>query len=681
MTKWEHIFLLTTLLTITVGVRAAARPDTLLMGKMFSYAASVDTTGVHNSRTFAYQRMELDVHRRNFLLMAVPSMYFLARNGQRHYLSEIYNEVLFHGLHQWEARTICDVTTIPHRSKAMPTILGYLTPELYSVTIFGQRMLSPFSHTNRRFYKYRVFYVRDGKVRIKFKPKVANTQLIEGTAVIDDETGRIVSTEFSGEYDMLRFHLDIVMGNEGVKTLLPSTIRLQARFSLLGNRIYGNYEARYDLPCPDTVLYGRHNDLAMMERLRPDTLTAGQQALYADRFNLNADPDSASASPKKARKDSMWKRIMWDVIGDNLLNRVKGTFGNDNQGYFRLNPLFNPLYLGYSPRRGITYQFDLRGSWRFSTNSEISARVKLGYSFKQHQVYYRIPVNYLFDRRHDGYVKVEVSNGNRITNTSVMEDIKDEKYDSIDWSKYKLDYFRDYRLQLTTHYDLSSHVGLEGGLIMHRRSAIDKSAFTEMALPTSYKSVAPFIEVEYRPLGYAGPILTCDYERSVNGLLGSTMSYSRWEFDGQYIHRLPCLRSLSMRAGFGFYTTKSSKSYFLDYTNFRENNVPGGWDDDWSGEFELLNSNWYNASEYYVRLNLTYESPLLLASWLPFIGHFVEKERIYASALDVRQLHPYLEVGYGFTTRLFSVGAFMANRNGKFDGAGCRFGFELFRDW
>ena len=56
-------------------------------------------------------------------------------------------------------------------------------------------------------------------------------------------------------------------------------------------------------------------------------------------------------------------------------------------------------------------------------------------------------------------------------------------------------------------------------------------------------------------------------------------------------------------------------------------------------------------------------------------------ERIYVNALFVEHLTPYIEYGYGFTNRFFSMGIFMATRNKEFDGFGCRFGFELFRDW
>ena len=71
----------------------------------------------------------------------------------------------------------------------------------------------------------------------------------------------------------------------------------------------------------------------------------------------------------------------------------------------------------------------------------------------------------------------------------------------------------------------------------------------------------------------------------------------------------------------------------------------------------------------------------MLLSRAPFVGRYVEMERIYASALVVDGIYPYTEMGYGFTNRLFSIGLFVATRNAKYDGIGCRVGLELFRDW
>ena len=189
------------------------------------------------------------------------------------------------------------------------------------------------------------------------------------------------------------------------------------------------------------------------------------------------------------------------------------------------------------------------------------------------------------------------------------------------------------------------------------------------------------VGLTYRPWGNSGPVVALDYERGIRGFLGSDMEYERFEFDGQYNRRLSGLSSLQMRAGTGFYTHRGQGSYFLDYTNFRENNIPGGWNDEWACSFELLSRGWYNASKYYVRANVAYESPLLMLAWLPIAGRLIEKERIYVNALSVSRLHPYIEYGYGFTTRALSVGAFLAQKNWRIDGFTVRVGLELFRHW
>ncbi|MFW9601954.1 MAG: DUF5686 family protein, partial [Prevotella sp.] len=172
-----------------------------------------------------------------------------------------------------------------------------------------------------------------------------------------------------------------------------------------------------------------------------------------------------------------------------------------------------------------------------------------------------------------------------------------------------------------------------------------------------------------------------DYERGIKGFLGGNINYEKVECDAQWKLKLRRLECLQMRVGSGFYTLKGEHTYFLDYSNFRENHIPGGWNDDWSGEFELLNSNKYNDSKWYTRANITYENQLLFGARIPFVGHFIEMERVYASILGSQDCKPYVELGYGFTTRLFSMGIFMSNDSGVIKEFGCKFGFELFRHW
>ncbi|WP_311442206.1 DUF5686 family protein [Hoylesella enoeca] len=659
-----------------IGMAAKIRPDTLMIRRIYNYPQTVDTTGLYHSYTYSYRRHTIHVRKRNFTLLAVPSMYFIAHGDNRKYISEAYDKITFNGQRQFNTQRMITLTTIPHHRKTMPTLLKYLTPQIYNETIIENHLLSPFNRHNHVFYRYKVTFLLNGTARVSFKPRQNNTQLIRGTALVDYATGRVNEMTFSGEYDMINFSLHLIMGETERKSLLPEKCELSCNFKFIGNLTEAKYIAYYGLPkiLPDSIVDS--DDIALMKQVRPDTLDHEEQTIYDRYYEMAA---RKSATPVVEKKKNKLKTIFWDIIGDHLVNRIKSNFGDKDQGYIRINPIANPLYMGYSHRRGITYKFNIRSSYNFSDNSELWGVFKAGYSFKQHQFYMRVPMIYYYNKHHNGFLQLEFNNGDRINNTSVSDHIEDN--DRTRDYKPHLNTFKDMSLRVVNNYDISDKFGFQIGFILHRRTALNKAAFEQAGLTFRYRSFAPVVELEYRPFGWKGPILTLDYERSIRGSRQENTAYERWEIDGQYIRNMSRLQCLSLRLGTGFYTWKDHNSCFLDFANFRENNIPGGWNDEWSGEFELLSSKWYNESKYYVRANATYESPLLITSRLPWVGHFIETERIYVSALSVKQLHPYFELGYGFTTRLFSVGMFVANRNGKFSGFGCRFGLELFRHW
>lgn len=674
----RHTLLLLALLSVTSGVRAIDRDTWFLMRRVFRYAASIDTTAGAERSTYTYQKYHLHTVRRNAILLAVPTMYAVAHGGAREYVGESYDSVQVRGLYGLHPTRLLERTTIPHGRRTMPTLLRYLTPRLYDEALLDGYLLSPFHRRNRWYYRYRMDSVSRDTAFLSFRPRTHNTQLVEGRAKVEIWSGRVIEARISGEYDMIRFLLTADMGGEG-SALLPWQCRLDSRFRFLGNDITMSYAARYGLTdSPGTAVTDR-GDTTLMARVRPTPLTAHEHALFSQA--AARDTVAVDSSGVARRRRRTFAQRMWDNVGEHLLGRIKSNFGSRDQGYLRISPILNPLYLGYSGRRGLTYKFDIRGSYYLSANSLIEARLKAGYSFKQHQFYYNVPVTWYFNRRREGYVRVETGNGNRITNSTVADAVKQQQTDSIDWEKMNLYYFRDMYAKLTLNYDLSSRFGVEVALVTHRRTAIDPTGFEAAGRPTRYISSAPMIEVRYRPWGYAGPVFSVDYERGIKGLFRSNTAYERYEIDGQYKISPTRLSAVQLRLGTGFYTNRGKDAFFLDYTNFHDNRIPGGWNDDWANNFELLDANWYNASEYYVRSNVTYESPMLILSWVPLAGRFVEKERFYVNALVVRHLHPYVEYGYGFTTRLFSIGAFVAQRNGRFDGVGCKFGFELFRRW
>ena len=620
-----------------------------------------------------YERHHYSIVKRNPLLMCVPSLYHVSYGKDREFLTENYSTITFYkGKVVSDTRQL-ELSSMKRYRRTMPNLLTYLMPNIYNETMFRGNVLSPFYYQNRFFYKYSAVFFPDSTASIRFRPRTFNTQTVRGTAIVDSETGRVISTHFEGEYDMINFIVDVRMGDEGYASLLPAKSSLNARFSLLGNRLIAKHQAHFNRPSilPDT-LFDSH-DPVLMSLVRPDSLTEQEKELYAkreeSRQQQNREKEQEEETPSK---NNFIKDVLWDKIGDHILNRTKGNFGVDDRGWFRISPLLNPLYLEYSNRHGFTYRFDMRGAYDFNDNQELYTRIKLGYAFKVKQLYFNMPVEYTFDKKHGGLVKLEFGFGHRISNGEVAQHVLDVMGIEEWQGNGDIDDFKDSKIDINGHYDISNYWSVEVGASYHRRTAVNRKVYKALGVRASYRSFAPNIELQYRPLGWNGPVITADYERGIT---------ERWEFDVSHIFDMPSLRFLSLRAGCGFYSTSVDKYNFVDYSNFRENNLPGGWNDEWSGEFELLSRKWYNTSSYYLRANATYESPLMAISWLPFIGHFIEKERLYLGFLKTDNLKHYEEIGYGFTNRIFSIGAFVAFSEGKYKSFGMRFGFELFSHW
>lgn len=666
-----------------------------VLRRVFIFAVSVDSayfqrktsssTLLHREDTtvhFSYLRYKMNIARRNPTLLAVPSMYAVARGEQRHYYGESFYRVTKIGKTRPTMEQIAHVGNIPRQRMVMTSLLPYLTPTLYKPTLVDDYLLSPFHRQNAKFYRYSAQPASEGLTYLYFRPRRHNTQLVSGKALIVTATGRIVECRFSGEFDMIRFTAHTILGNDSSTALTPLVCEVESVFRFFGNKVVGQCVAHQHLAQPSDSLLSKKDPFVAMDSLRPDRLTPPEQFFYDSIHSAwQRDQEHRALVTDTVVHRPTWKVVLWDIIGNNVLNRVKSYFGDKNQGYVRLNPVLNPLYMGYSHRRGFIYKFDLRASYVFSDRAELNARLRAGYSFGQHRLYFRLPIFYYFNKPHNGYIRLEVSSGNRVYNQLLQRTLEGILPDSVKPGTSSVGDFKNNETRLVFNYDFSSRWSIQLGLLYQDYLALHPEIYRMLGFSTRYRSLAPLVELQWRPMGWEGPIITVDYDRGLKQIFHSNMDYERWEANFEYIHRLDRLRSIQMRVGAGMYSKGLKRNYFLNYENFHENNLPGGWNDDWSGEFELLNSDDYNFSNYYLRGNLTYESPLLLLSWLPWVGRVIELERIYISSLHTNMVRPYFELGYGFTTRLFSMGVFLSHRKGRFEGLGCKFGLELFRKW
>ena len=669
--------------------------DSLVMNRMYTFLRNYSDS-VENFTTNVYTKHLYQVHKRNPTIWVVPSMYTIA-NGQREFVSEEYSRFTFTGIDKYKNKKQVYCTTIPRNKRIMSVLLKYLTPNFYNVTIYEDHILSPFSQQNRIYYQYKTVKLSNHQVRLYFKPRyVRNTQLVRGKAIIDERTGRIEQVEMDGEFDMITFQTLCMLGGEGPRALLPKICQTNIEFIFGGNHITSQFEAVFDCPITLNDTVDVKGDFILMDSIRPMSLSKDEIRVYEEykrRKHINVEEeepqedsdtiivtkawekvDDTQHTPHKSHHNYL-KEIGWDIIGDNLLRSIKT---QSDKGYVKLSPILNPQYISYSQSKGLSYKLKLGTRYKFSNNAQINFNPQLGYNFKYREFYYTLPVHMIYNQRINAGIEAKLGNNNRIGSSIILDELKKKYGELPELDKKDLALFDDNYFLLKHHIQPIKWLRIETGVVFHKREAVNSKDMRNYGQQTKYYSLSPVIGITMHT-GKNLPTLSIDYERGLN-VNSNYLSYERWEADASMKHTLSRTRLLNMRVGGGLYT-KRKNDLFMDFSNFRDNNLPDGWDDDWTGNFQLLKSRMYNESKYYFRYNISYETPLLAAYAIPVVGRYVERERIYLSSLSIEHTRLYSELGYGFTCRYFSMGIFSSFINTEFKDLGCKFTFELFRRW
>ena len=644
--------------------------DSLLINRIWDYSRNYSEP-VNGIEENLYLRYTFGSQRRNPTLYLVPTMYTIAK-GERNFIGESYCRIKYRTPSDYDLRRQVVCGTIPRNRFTMSAMVSYITPNIYDISIYPESILSPFHRSNRYFYKYRVIQRIRNQAVIRFRPRINNTQLITGTAVVNTETGQVLSTTYEGDFDMISFKVNTVMNQNLGYQLLPVRSTIDAKFNFLGNKVSSTFTAIYNCPTtlPDSL--DEVDNRELMDSLRPIALQHQDKLMYQHYDSLNQITDTVSKDTVVNSKYNKMKEKLWDVINDNLI-----TSTHADAGAFSMNisPILNPQYIGYSKSRGLSYRLSLGMQYSWNTHRYLTLNPDFGYNFKLKQFYYTAPLRMNYNPKRNGYVEFVWANGNRISSGDLADDIKERIGDE----EVEVPEFKDEYFQLSNNINAFDWFEITTGIVYHRRRSTNRDLMRQIDLPEEYRSFAPTITMHLMPWR-KGPMLTVNYERSILNIFKSNLKYARWEFDASQKIKLSSLRLLNWRAGTGFYPTRHT-DYFVDYANFRDNNLPSGWQDEWTGQFQLLDSKWYNESNYYIRGHVSFESPLLALGWTPLIGHFVETEMIYASVLSIEHTHLYSEVGYGFTNRYFSTGIFASFLNHKFQEFGCKFTIELFKRW
>lgn len=725
------------------GETTVANPPTVIdvdtvVERVFSY---VQTQGLRPQpfTSEVYVRHTLQTKRSNVLMRYVPGMFKLER-GTNSYFGESFARYRFNPPIEVYKKDIAAYTTMPYLRPTSDRWIGRYSLSIYAPNLFTDRILSPLNRRNRHYYRYAIsrdddcrsdscrdtadsYQVSPKQVRIHVRPRFPNTQLVQGTFLVDTATGRVSHFDFSFNYAWTHLRVVGEMGTTGNASLLPDRLTIDSRLKLLGNVVDERFEGTilYDLSLPEptvsangeqalggqkaaapaNVAHANHHDskydLTRQSLLRTDTTILRRDRSLFD--TLRPYPLSSSQLGILRRSDSL--QIAREKQGgqDTLYNR-KGhrhfftaqtedlfldshTFGVGNAFHLKLPPILTPSMLQWSRSRGLSLQarIDLRATLRGDRQFLLTPRV--GYNFKQHQVYWCVPFSLDLLPKAGLRFDVEAGGGDQMYSAAQADDIREQlrgktHYDTLVsiFDAYDFHYYRDTRLLAMLSYEPVVGLRLSTGVRYHHRTLIGWNPLAAASgMSHHLTSLAPRLHIEWTPALYyyrlghrrvplhsRWPTFLFDYEHGLskkNALSSRSARYERFEADAQYKLPLYALRSLFFRLGVGFYTLRGADC-FIDYDYFRSNFLPWERRDELSGQFQLLDSRFYNESRHYVRLCAAYESPMLLFSRLKFLSRVVEKERVYLNLLNVDRLGLYSEAGYGLSTPLIDIAGFVA---------------------
>ena len=705
-------------------VEARSEVHDSILQRIFLYARAYSEQ-VRSYEAELYLKGVMHVHNRNRIIRYVPSM-FRFEKGVNDYIHESISDLHYTSPNIYDRKVRAVSTTLPGDNSRFFDILDYLKFNIYSPVTMDDKIVSPFRESTSRHYRFMldsVFYERGEEcMLIRVMPRFRSTQLIEGRFLISTLDWRIKRMVFDGHYEVVTFHTEMKMGDTPQTRFLPELISLRLEFSFMKNYMEMDYTGWIKYK---SVSFQSHDDLLMRDlmkksryksrkynlsnsytltsdttqviksaesfhRMRPIPLSELEDSLYAayaSRLSARNDSIRSAASDTISRKPK--SGVLWGQIGDALISSYR--IDISKFGSVKCSPLINPLLIGYSRRKGLSYRQVFKYNKIFPDGRRLRIAPQIGYNFTKKELYAKLTSQFVYNPFSHAAVEFEIGNGNRIYSSVVIDKLKEMSDDSFSFDGLDLDYFKDVYINLFHSIDIANGLNLRAGLSLHWRHT-KSTPEVEARVQSSYNSFAPRVRIEWTPgmyyyisgkrkidVGSHYPTFVLDVEKGIQ-VLNNSGHYFRAELSAEQTIRIHGIHTLAYHVGGGFFA-ETDDLYFVDYVDFADRNLPQGWNDDIGGTFQQLGSRWYNSASNYIRANATFETPFILLYPFTRVLSFIQKERLYGGIVFLPHLNPYVEIGYGIGTHVFDLGIFSGFKNGEFYSAGVKFTFELFNKY
>lgn len=650
-----------------------------VMKSLFALSDTIAKQQWHYTARY-YYRGAVSLEKKNAIIVSTPNRRFYVKGG-KDLLTEDEGDMEYSRPNVFTRKVRHTYNAVPGYDVSHGYIMDFFNINLHGAYLLGDHLLSPLCRKNSYYYSYRCDSVTGNIVHFSFKRRRRNMQLVDGTFVYDMEKRYVTTISFSGRYNFVTFHETVTMGSNGKERYWPAKASLDFSYWYYGNVFTGKtvYTQRYNSISSDYRLprniYDKHDvtrffalaldtaqvvtDSAFMARHRTVPLTGQEQGIY---------------TAAKARKDSV--KVDTGAIKRPTTSKWVKTLGSVGEFFFNDYDLVTTDYtslrilspnIGYSGSHGVSYRQDLEYVRHFKGGRQWSVIPRVSYYFKDKEMTGRMRSELLFQPRHGGMIAFEAGLQRITANSNNLFFIKDngngqDEVESLD--------FTDFYTHLDVSREIANGLDVSLGLLMHHRRprgyASDHKV--ELGLRERYRDFAPRMTVTYTPgqnyyrvgdrkvtVGSKWPTIVLNYERGINGVMGSTNNYEKWEFTVGHGFRFTPVHRLIWKVGGGMFTDRKHGD-FVQYEYFNNGITAYNWDDDRSGVFQLLDQKYYNNSYHYLRGHMVIESPMLILG--NFSTRVVRTERLYANALITEGLVPYLEFGYGVSNELLDMSFF-----------------------
>lgn len=679
-----------------------------LMRTLWKYSEHYENK-VQHYESRVYMKRHIWKKKKNVLMELVPQMMSFEK-GTNEYLTESISEVNYTAPYNYDRHVLAAYGTVPNLKDASDLIMDYFTMNIYSPEMIKDHLLSPFVYDNAKYYYYNIHSIEGDEAIITFIPQYMNTQLVKGRFVLDMTNHLVKNVDMEGSYEFIEFNMHMEMGREGLAVYLPSESELFFKFKFMGNSLEGHYMAAHEYTTLDEEYKNyystrKSHDLTDQYALSLDTTKFQFDSLLVAKnrfFPLQPDENLVYINYANRNKESRLsntalsdttKTINWGNLGKSMV--ASSTINAPIFGKIKASPFLAPMLFNYSKSRGFDWLQELTMNKDFKHTALMIAPM-IGYNFTYHEFDWRVRASLDYWKAMQAKLSLEAGNGYRIFSSEIADML--DKTDAKKIDNLEVNYFNDIHVKLNQKLELLNGLEITLGFAWYRRHLTDRKDVDEdYPVPyenpkETYTTFAPRVRVDLTPGKYyywngnkkvtvmtPAPTISFDWEKGINGVLGSKGKYERLEVEISHEREYRLKDRFSYRIGYGKYK-KQENIYFIDFNNFSHNHLPEGWSEEIGGSFSLLNYRWYSSANEYLRGHLTYEkTSLLLARALGKTSHSIKAERLYLSALAMKHLNPYIEFGYGFATHIFDCGIFTSLRNGKFNTVGAKFSFVLFK--